>query len=109
MSPLPVAKGPSSRSLTHARLRAVRQVFLLASLFNVGLNSVAHAFVGQALLGWAQLNIIAPIGLISVVVAIGGALFRPEMVSKALYAAIICVVLFFILNSAGAVITAIST
>ncbi len=101
MSSLPV----SSRSLVHARRRALQQVFLTASVLNVGFNSVAHAFVGQTLLGWSATNVIAPIGLMAVVVAIGGALFRPEVVSRAIYAAVICVVLFFIINSASSVIS----
>jgi hypothetical protein len=102
----PATSRSSHRSRTALRLRALQQVILFGALFNVGLSIEAHAWVGGALLQFAQQNIIAPVGLIALVIAIGGALFRPEMVSKALYTTLICAVLFFVINQGSTVMAA---
>ena len=87
-----------------ARRRALAQV-AFASVFAVSaLYSPAYAWAGSTLLQWAGQNIIAPLGLIAMVIGLAAAFFRPEFVSKAIYAAIICAVLFFLIRSGDSII-----
>lgn len=66
----------------------------------------AQAMVGQSVLTWASNFIIAPLGIFSIIIALGSSLFRPELAKGAMYAAIICTVLFFITRNASALMTA---
>src|SRR5271170_2300579 len=87
-----------------ARRSALAQV-VFASIFAVSaLYSPAYAYAGSTLLQWAGQNIIAPLGLIAMVIGLAAAFFRPEFVSKAIYAAIICAVLFFLIRSGDSII-----
>lgn len=80
----------------------------LAIFTTVGLATPAFAqgmAFGQGLLQWAGTNLIAPLGILAVVVALAASIFRPEMVRSAIYAAIICAALFFIIRVSGTVLT----
>jgi hypothetical protein len=66
----------------------------------------AHAALGDNLLMFVQNSIIAPLGIMAVVAALGASIFRPDLVRTAIYVAIICAVIFFILNSRAAVLAA---
>jgi hypothetical protein len=85
-----------SRALAHVAFAAV---FAASAIY-----SPAYAYAGSTLLQWAGQNIIAPLGLIAMVVGLAAAFFRPEFVSKAIYAAIICAVLFFLIRSGDSII-----
>jgi hypothetical protein len=87
-----------------ARRRALAQVAFAGIFVVTALYSPAHAYAGSTLLQWAGQNIIAPLGLMAMVIALGAAFFRPEFVSKAIYAAIICAVLFFLIRSGDSII-----
>lgn len=94
------------RSATSAYRRTVtRQAFIL---FFVGLVGAAHAqaYAGQSLLTFAANYIIAPLGIFSIVLALAGSVFRPDMVRGAVYAAIISAILFFIVKMAPQLTTA---
>lgn len=92
-------------SVAQSRARfAERFAFLLVSL---GGALPAHAYLGESLLNFAKNNIIAPLGLLAVVVALGASIFRPDLVKTAIYTAIICAVLFFLINSASTFINAV--
>ena len=66
----------------------------------------AQAMVGQSVLTWATNFIIAPLGIFAIITALGASFFRPELAKGALYAAIICTVLFFISRNASTLMTA---
>lgn len=74
-------------------------------LFVLGLESPALAYLGEGILNWSRTYIIGPLGLIAVVVAIGSAIFRPDMVRQAIYTAIICAVLFLIIGQGAAIMS----
>jgi hypothetical protein len=77
----------------------------------VGLSTPAFAQMafGSGLLNWAGTNIVLPLGIISVVVALGASIIRPDLVRTAIYTAIICAVIFFVIRSMGAVVTALQS
>ena len=79
-----------------------------ALLIAVGAAAPAFAqqMVGQSILTFAGNYIIGPLGIFAVVVALAGSIFRPDMVRSAGYAALICAVLFFVIKSAPAIVTA---
>ena len=93
-----------NRPLHAARAQALGQVVFLALLFGVAIAQPAHAYLGQQLLEWAASNIIAPLGLIALVVALAGAFFRPDLAKSGVYAALICAALFFIIRQANTII-----
>jgi hypothetical protein len=80
-------------------------------VFALLLSFEAHAqtMVGLSLLTFAANNIIAPLGIFSVVLALGGSFFRPDLVKGAIYSALICAVLFFIIKSAPQLTTALKS
>ena len=78
-----------------ASARAVGQIVFVSIFAFAALTQPALAdYAGKTLLMWASSNVIAPLGILSLVVALGAAFFRPEFVQKAIYAVIICVLLF---------------
>ena len=88
-----------------ASARALGQVAFIGFFSFVALSQPALAdYAGKTLLMWASSNIIAPLGILSLVVAMGAAFFRPEFVQKAIYAVIICVLLFFVIRSADTLV-----
>lgn len=71
-------------------------------------SSLSHAadYPGKALFDYAMPFVIF-LGLAAICLAIVGALFRPEIAKTALYAAMLMVVLFTILKSAPALVSAV--
>ena len=86
------------------RARVLAQLAFLAVFALAALASHAHAYAGQQLLEWAANNILAPLGIFALVVAMTAAFFRPEFVQKAIYAIVICALLFFMIRSANSII-----
>lgn len=68
--------------------------------------SPAYAMLGQGIIDWARTNIVLPVGVFSIIVAIGASIFRPEFVKGALYTALITAVLFFVMSGASTLATA---
>ena len=65
-------------------------------------SNVAHAQVmGQGLISYAQ-PIILFLGVGAIVVALVAAVFKPEVVKSAVWAAVVLVVIFFILRNTAA-------
>lgn len=96
----------ATRINTHRLARfAARAVWILLV---VGCASPAFAqtMLGQNLLAYAADWIIGPIGIFAVVLALAASIFRPDMVRGAVYAALICAVLFIIKQSSS-ILTAI--
>lgn len=79
-----------------------------AALIAVGAAAPAFAqqMVGQSILEFGANYIIGPLGIFAVVVALAGSIFRPDMVRSAIYAAIICAVLFFVVKMAPQLVIA---
>lgn len=80
-----------------------RQLARVTTVLLWGLCAIAHAQAssgnfGQGLLNWAA-PLIAGIGVLAICVAIGGAMFRPELIKGAAFTAVICLVLFFIIHN----------
>jgi len=77
------------------------QLAFLAAFATIAICQPAFAdYAGKTLLMWSSQNIIAPLGILALVVALSAAFFRPEYVQKAIYAVIICALLFFVIRSA---------
>jgi hypothetical protein len=62
--------------------------------------SSALAYAGQGLLEYARNFVIAPLGLFAIVVGIAAAMFKPEVVRTAIWSAVVCAFLFFIISAA---------
>ena len=58
------------------------------------------AYAGQGLLEYARSYVIAPLGLFAIVVGIGAAMFKPEIVRTAIWSAVVCAFLFFVISAA---------
>lgn len=80
-------------------LAAVAAFVLVAPAF-------ALAYPGQTLLEYGRNFVIAPLGLFAIVVGIGGAMFKPELVKGAIWTAVICAFLFAIISGAPAIMNA---
>jgi hypothetical protein len=76
------------------------------SVFLLVAPSFAVAYPGQTLLEYGRNFIIAPIGLFAIVVGVGGAMFKPELVKSAIWTAVICAFLFAIISGAPAIMNA---
>ncbi len=88
--------GWSSRDFRRER-SAVR--FLAVALY--AMSAVAHAQqLGQGLINYAT-PIILFLGIGAIVVALVAAVFKPEIAKGAIWAAVILVVIFFILRNAS--------
>ncbi len=68
--------------------------------------AVALAYPGQTLLEYGRNFVIAPVGLFAIVVGIGGAMFKPDLVKGAIWTAVICAFLFAIISGAPAIMSA---
>ncbi len=79
--------------------------FAVLSLFTL-LAEPAFAYVGESLLNWTASYIVAPLGLIAIVVALAASVWRPDLVRSAIYAAIICAVLFFLIQQGNTIMNA---
>lgn len=86
------------------RLTTRAAVLLVA--IGSALPAHAQSMVGKSLLDFSANYVIGPLGIFAVVVALAGSIFRPDMVRNAIYAAIICAVLFFIIKSSDSLIGA---
>jgi hypothetical protein len=64
----------------------------------------ASAYAGQGLLEYARSYIIAPLGLFAIVVGVAAAMFKPEIVRSAIWSAVICAFLFFLVSAAPTLI-----
>jgi hypothetical protein len=62
--------------------------------------SLASAYAGQGLLEYARSYVIAPLGLFAIVVGVAAAMFKPEVVRTAIWSAVICAFLFFLISAA---------
>ena len=95
----------SQRSRPQARAAVLGQLAFLAVFAAIAVLQPALAdYAGKSLLEWSSRNIIAPLGILSLVVTMGAAFFRPEFVQKAIYAVIICALLFFVIRSADTLV-----
>ena len=65
----------------------------------------ATAYAGQGLLEYARNYVIAPLGLFAIVVGVAAAMFKPEIVRSAIWSAIICAFLFFIISAAPTLVS----
>jgi len=95
----------SSRSRTKGRAAVLGQLAFFAVFATAAVLQPALAdYAGKSLVEWPSRNIIAPMGILSLVVAMAAAFFRPEFVQKAVYAVIICALLFFVIRSADTLV-----
>ncbi|WP_242343625.1 MULTISPECIES: hypothetical protein [Anaeromyxobacter] len=77
-----------------------------AAVFALVAPAVALAYPGQTLLEYGRNFIIAPLGLFAIVVGVGGAMFKPDLVKGAIWTAVICAFLFAIISGAPAIMSA---
>ena len=88
---------------TYRRPTSAFTATLLAGL----LSNVAYAqSMGQGLISYAQ-PIILFLGVGAIVVALVAAVFKPELVKTAVWAAVVLVVVFFILRNTAALTSAV--
>jgi hypothetical protein len=93
-----------TRSAQRPSIHAVRLVALLSTQ----LATAAHAqAMGHGLISYAT-PIILFLGVAAVVTALVGAVFRPEIVRSAIWAAVVLVIIFFILRNTAGLTSAIS-
>ena len=89
-------------SIAHVALGALAA----AAIFILVAPSFALAYPGQTLLEYGRNFIIAPLGLFAIVVGVGGAMFKPDLVKSAIWTAVICAFLFAIISGAPAIMNA---
>jgi hypothetical protein len=89
--------------------RAVALVLVFAIVLGVGLDHMAFAYAGEQLLEFARNYVIAPLGIFALVVALAASFFRPDLVKGAIYAVVICAVLFFVISQARSLMTALQS
>ena len=87
---------PETRPCPHALERAAA----VAALATLAIPTAAMAYAGQGLLEYARSFVIAPLGLFAIVVGIAAAMFKPEVVRTAIWSAVVCAFLFFIISAA---------
>lgn len=102
LQPSPVSLGRANRRLAAFAVRA----FWVLLVVGCASPAFAQAMLGNSLLTFGANYIIGPIGVFAVVVALAASIFRPDMVRGAVYAALICAVLFFVIKESGAILTA---
>lgn len=94
---------------TSPRSGALAVLARLAPVLAYATSGIAHAAYGQigsGLLSYAE-PIILFLGVGAVVVALVGAVFKPELVKGAVWAAVILVLVFFILHNSSALESAV--
>src|SRR5438105_1254626 len=95
----------SHRNCRQTRAAVLAQLAFFSVFAALAVLQPAMAdYAGKSLLEWTARNIIAPLGILAVVVALAAAFFRPEFVQKAIYAVIICALLFFVIRSADTLV-----
>jgi hypothetical protein len=87
---------PKTRPRFHALERAAASVAFATFV----VPSAAMAYAGQGLLEFARNFVLAPLGLFAIVVGIAAAMFKPEVVRTAIWSAVVCAFLFFIISAA---------
>ena len=90
-----------SQQLTAARARALAMVAFIALL---SVQRVCYAYPGEQFLDFLATYIIGPAGLIAIVVALVASMMRPEFVKQALWAAVICIAVFFVIREGDTII-----
>ncbi len=94
------------RNIFRPRSEARARVRLLAPAAALVLTleaTNAHAYVGEQLLKYMANYFFAPLGLLALVGALAAAMVKPEFISRALWIAGTCSVLFFVLKNANQV------
>lgn len=86
--------------------RVTASVLGTASLLFLAAPELALAYPGQTLLEYGRNFVIAPLGLFAIVVGVGGAMFKPDLVKGAIWTAVICAFLFAIISGAPAIMNA---
>ncbi len=76
------------------------------TVFALVAPAFALAYPGQSLLEYGRNFVIAPLGLFAIVVGVGGAMFKPDLVKSAIWTAVICAFLFAIISGAPAIMNA---
>ena len=76
------------------------------AVFALVAPAFALAYPGQTLLEYGRNFVIAPLGLFAIVVGVGGAMFKPDLVKNAIWTAVICAFLFAIISGAPAIMSA---
>ncbi len=76
------------------------------AVFALVAPAFALAYPGQSLLEYGRNFVIAPLGLFAIVVGVGGAMFKPDLVKGAIWTAVICAFLFAIISGAPAIMNA---
>jgi len=100
----------SHRPVVRARTAVLSQIAFVSVFVGLALLQPALAdYAGKSLLEWSARNIIAPLGILALVVALAAAFFRPEFVQRAIYAVIICALLFFVIRSADTLVNLLQT
>lgn len=91
-----------------SRRQFPRFIFRITSLFwgALAASPAAAAMLGEGIINWTRNNIVLPVGVFSIIVAIGASIFRPDLVKGALYTALITAVLFFVMSGASGLATA---
>jgi hypothetical protein len=96
---------PTAR-LQHSIARFITGTLAAVAAFALVPPAFALAYPGQTLLEYGRNFIIAPLGLFAIVVGVGGAMFKPDLVKGAIWTAVICAFLFAIISGAPAIISA---
>ena len=97
--------GSSRRTRERGRFALKAPLLLFCSLASTAAH--AQTAMGGGLISYAR-NIILFLGVASVVVALVAAVFKPEIVKSAVWAAVILTVIFFILRNTAALQSAVS-
>jgi hypothetical protein len=96
----------SSRSLHLGSERIANGTLAAVAVFLVVAPAFPLAYPGQTLLEYGRNFVIAPLGLFAIVVGVGGAMFKPDLVKGAIWTAVICAFLFAIISGAPAIMNA---
>lgn len=91
-----------------ASLSSPRRQYRVIALLLSTTSALAHAqTMGGGLFSYAQ-NIILFLGAAAIITALVGAVFKPEIVKSAVWAAVVLVVIFFIIRNIGSLQSAVS-
>ena len=81
-------------------LSAFRRTAAGVGALTLAAPSLASAYAGPGLLEYARSYVIAPLGLFAIVVGVAAAMFKPEVVRTAIWSAVVCAFLFFLVSAA---------
>ena len=95
-----------SARLRLAMARVAVGALAAIAVFALVAPAFALAYPGQSLLEYGRNFVIAPLGLFAIVVGVGGAMFKPDLVKSAIWTAVICAFLFAIISGAPAIMNA---